>query len=679
MTSQNKLNRVRIWIFSAVCAVLLSSSAEAVTIKAGPNPAAVGKPVTFLISIGGTNCDLDIYFGDGGPNIIVSPVPGSTYTCQHTYTQPGLYTVIVSAFNCGAGPAQPNPANTTVRVSDFSISRIELKFDNNQPKITVKRNEEIKELSAKISYTGSGFLKGYWEVDGQRRSTVFRHVLTGPFVTIRYPEIPPLPTFTPGTHRVRFVVTHPYLNVDFPQALYFVRTDPGMDRVPIRLVLPEKNQVCDYARTEFTWKKHEKSVLYNIRFYKADSSEVIFSAYSRNSEYFLREKPLNLRFYPGGFFSWQVFGLNSEDQICAKSDVRSFSFSQAAAFVPDQFLLAAEQNSDGDKLKNEIIRNFNAEIIETHPLKTIGLDLITFFVKQDIFEVMEEIRSRPGAVFVQPDFIYATLTEPLSDIQKISSLLSMDEEKIVQSGKDVSVGIIDTAVDIRHQDIEKAVIFHHDLIEKKKDISEIHGTAVAGLIAARINSFGIRGVAPDSRIIALRACRQISQDNPKGECYSHTLVQALDSAIQQKAGIVNLSLGMKGEDLLISKLIRAGAEHNILFVAPAGNREDDSGLMFPASHPDVISVGGLLPDSRPYPNDIIADLCDIKAPCQNILTTTPGNEHNFLSGTSLSSALVTGILALCREADPGFNLDDFRQMGGSLGSVFEFLSSHKQL
>jgi len=112
-----------------------------------------------------------------------------------------------------------------------------------------------------------------------------------------------------------------------------------------------------------------------------------------------------------------------------------------------------------------------------------------------------------------------------------------------------------------------------------------------------------------------------------------------------------MSFGTPHYDSLLARLIDTGKEKGILFVAPASNVKNDKRLRFPASHPAVISVGGLDEQMNPYPNSDIAKASCTCAPALNILTTFPSNKHNFINGTSISSAYISGILALAVEKD----------------------------
>lgn len=673
-----KLFPIRITVFwiAAAAILFLTSSAQAITIQKSPSPAAVGKPVAFKINLTVTAvCNILMDFGDGSNAIIPSAnISGGILTIRHTYTRPGLYTVsVASDGNCGTVPL-PDPATTTIRVADLSINRIELKFDNNQPRITVKKNEQIKGLAAKINFTGSGHLQGYWEVDGQKRMNVYKSLHKGPYINIKYPELPPLSTFIPGTHRVRFIITHPRLDITFPQAIYFVRAD-SVERFPIALILPEADTECNFVPTLFNWKNVKRASAYHIRFYTDKTDETIFSAYTKNSDYNLRQKPLKSRFESGQSYRWQVFALDQSDNIVAQSKVRSFSFQEALAYLPGVFMVITDKNA-GPGFKTGIIDEFNAAVVDEYPINALNLTVTIFSTDLDIFDVMEAIKNRPGVVLSQPDYIYETFSEPLSDMQKLDQLIGLAGHNITDTGKGIAVAVVDTAVDESHQDLSGAVLLRKDFLENSGASAEIHGTGVAGLIAARINAFGMQGIAPNAGILALRACRQISRDHPRGECYSHAVIKALDAGMQEGASIINLSIGMRGEDPLLARLIRAGNQRNIMFVAPVGNQPDMAAANFPASHPGVIAVCGVLPDGSFYPNQRAAGLADMAVPCSNLLTTIPGNDHNFMSGTSMSSAVVSGLLALCREADPGFNLEAFRAFDGRIEDLLSFLEKN---
>lgn len=265
--------------------------------------------------------------------------------------------------------------------------------------------------------------------------------------------------------------------------------------------------------------------------------------------------------------------------------------------------------------------------------------------------------------------------EPMNELQSIRKIIKI-EPAIPFKGKGVTVAIVDTGVDINHKDLSGAILSHANCLSNSEYRSEIHGTAVAGLIGARTNNLGIDGYAPESKIFALRACKQISTTQPRGECYSISIAKALDLAIQKGVHIINMSLGTNVEDQLISKLIDAGSEQGILFVAPSGNNSKIYELCFPASHPDVISVAGITEKGEFFPNSKVVEKSDFYLPYDNFFSTIPNNKYNFLSGTSLSSAVVSGLLALAYEKNKDMITKRLQSFDGDINQwVNKYLTS----
>jgi hypothetical protein len=120
-------------------------------------------------------------------------------------------------------------------------------------------------------------------------------------------------------------------------------------------------------------------------------------------------------------------------------------------------------------------------------------------------------------------------------------------------------------------------------------------------------------------------------------------------AIESDARIVNMSFGTAAPDRLMMQLLDAGARKSIIFVAPVGNHPSAKAIPFPASHSTVLAVGGMDAQGGFFPNAPLAAAADVCAPAGNIFTTIPGSAHNFINGTSVSAAIVTGILAVAKE------------------------------
>jgi len=232
----------------------------------------------------------------------------------------------------------------------------------------------------------------------------------------------------------------------------------------------------------------------------------------------------------------------------------------------------------------------------------------------------------------------------------------------VSTGKGVPIAVIDTGVDWNHPDLIGRIAKIQNFVDggDAHFNDESHGTAVTGVIAARANNgVGIYGVAPDSSVTALKACWYASPDSAKAACASWTLAKAIDFAINAGSRIINLSLSGPPDELL-KRLLDAAFKKGVIVVAAAAEDKPQPG--FPASLPTVIPVISSDARRQVARPAWLSQLLPIAAPGVDILTTAPHAGYNFLSGSSLATAHVTGVVALLLQQQPHLRPDEVRQI-----------------
>ena len=186
-------------------------------------------------------------------------------------------------------------------------------------------------------------------------------------------------------------------------------------------------------------------------------------------------------------------------------------------------------------------------------------------------------------------------------------------------------------------DLEGQIELSENFLADRPFAAERHGTEVAGIIAARAdNGVGIVGVAPNARLLALRACWQESAGATL--CNSLSLARALDFAIARRVQVINLSLGGP-PDRLLGALLDVALRRGIEVVAAVDRALPGGG--FPASHPGVIAVAD---EGR---GRVAAGV--MLAPGRDVPTTSPPSQWYVVSGSSFAAAHVSGLLALLGE------------------------------
>src|SRR6185437_6233746 len=225
-------------------------------------------------------------------------------------------------------------------------------------------------------------------------------------------------------------------------------------------------------------------------------------------------------------------------------------------------------------------------------------------------------------------------------LQRNLTELDVPQAHRLSKGAAVRIAIIDTGVDYRHPDLRGRVIARLDFVGRSTDdfTADRHGTQVAGVIAATARAGqGVLGVAPESRLMVLKACWPLRQDAAEAACNSFTLAQALEAAIAARADVVNLSLAGP-PDPLLARLIEYGMRQGIIYVgavAPASSRATQT---FPVDIPGVLAVQSA--------EDAVTTSQHLRAPGRGILTLVPGGHYDFASGSYLATAEVTGVVAL---------------------------------
>ena len=300
---------------------------------------------------------------------------------------------------------------------------------------------------------------------------------------------------------------------------------------------------------------------------------------------------------------------------------------------------------------------YDLDLVGAFPLVSIDVHCIVFEVPagRDLSRVTRELASHPGGRLVQGNQRFESMasasSDPYASFQYGAERLRAGDAHRWATGKGVRVAVVDTGVDTAHPDLDGRIAETRNFVAGgERDFErDAHGTGVAGVIAARAdNGEGIYGIAPDAELVVAKACWHRDEVDAGALCSSWTLARAIDFSIGSGARVLNLSLSGP-EDALLTRLLGAADESGMVIAAAA--REDER-PGFPASLGFVIAVvasdvDGVVPE-RKWTETKAA----LAAPGVEIITTAPAAGYRFLSGSSLSTAHVSGAAALLLERDP---------------------------
>ncbi|MCW1892114.1 MAG: S8 family serine peptidase [Candidatus Uhrbacteria bacterium] len=303
-----------------------------------------------------------------------------------------------------------------------------------------------------------------------------------------------------------------------------------------------------------------------------------------------------------------------------------------------------------------------------------------------------------------PVGVFAQMTnDPLvSDQWFLSKIQASKAWGVTTGSSNVIVAVIDTGVDIMHEDLKENVwtnpgeipengidddgdgliddVHGWNFIDQTNDVSPhrvtksteesiAHGTIVSSLIGAKGgNGRGMAGVAWNVRIMPIVAL------DAEGQGPTDDVALAIRYAVDRGAQIVNLSMeGPLMEDAL-GDAIGYAADHRVLVVTVSGNAELESGNdlsirpVYPACvdvhRSSLMTVSGTDKHDQKSLYANYGSCVDIAAPSVDMLAAEPvlTDDEIFVSGysqgwsgTSLAAPLVSGAAALLKSMHPDWS------------------------
>ena len=219
-----------------------------------------------------------------------------------------------------------------------------------------------------------------------------------------------------------------------------------------------------------------------------------------------------------------------------------------------------------------------------------------------------------------------------------------------QFGKGIKVALLDSGVNQNHPMLAGVTVIEKDYLPKTSpefaSTDNAHGTAVASVIASSTESYS--GVAPGCEILSYRVI------DGTGKTDSYTVASAIVRAVQDGADLINLSLGGEQGSEVLKQAVSFAIEQGVPLVAAVGN--DGIGLVnYPAAYNGVIGVTSVGLSGRVSNFSNFGHGVDLAAPGTGVLAAWESSGMVNFSGTSISSAIVAGAVAMELSQNPSMS------------------------
>ena len=314
-----------------------------------------------------------------------------------------------------------------------------------------------------------------------------------------------------------------------------------------------------------------------------------------------------------------------------------------------------------------------------------GARLITVPAGREL-RLVEALGKNPAVEYAEPDAVATALTDDQyfsrqyalqNDGQSFTNTagtitvaggtpeadVDAVEAWAVTKGGGTRVAVLDTGVDLDHEDITSQVVGRHNLSTSgTQDDLYGHGTHVAGIVAAKAdNAVGVAGVCPACTILDVKVL------NDSGSGSSSTIARGIDWAVANGAKVINMSLGMRVSSATLEAAVNNAWSKGAVLVAAAGNTGTQAKI-YPGAYSNVIAVAATdNKNAKASFSTYGAKWVDIAAPGVSVYSTFPNHTfalgdandrsqgYDIASGTSMASPVVAATAALAWSAHPDYS------------------------
>ena len=274
------------------------------------------------------------------------------------------------------------------------------------------------------------------------------------------------------------------------------------------------------------------------------------------------------------------------------------------------------------------------------------------------------------------------VNDPLDSDQWMHEALEMDKyygllNTIKTSTKrSAKLYILDSGVDAAHEDIADS---YSSLNESYDTDANGHGTHCAGVAAATTNNGkGIASFSIGKEFVEVTGVKVMSS---LGFGSQKMIIDGMIEAVDNGADIISMSLGgvsNQSREKAYNEAVKYATDKGCLVIVAAGNSSMDAARYSPANSRGVIAVAATDENSlkSSFTNTVENIRYGISAPGVNIVSTMPNGEYKALSGTSMATPHVAGLVAVMKSIKPDITVEDAFRILNKTGKE---VSDHHQI
>lgn len=262
-------------------------------------------------------------------------------------------------------------------------------------------------------------------------------------------------------------------------------------------------------------------------------------------------------------------------------------------------------------------------------------------------DLLNSLGTNPVVARAEPNPVYRSIPP-----ERETDSGAPEPPRTLRPGTGPAVAVLDSGF-TPNAALDNVVVATLDATDPAQAITDPmgHGTQMAFIAAGVVPPLGTEGSDAAVPIIPIRTM------NDQGITSGFALMQSIVFALDNGARVISMSWGTESDTGFFNDTLAYARQRGAVLVAAAGN-EPTGRPLYPASHPDVISVAALQPDGTLWPQSNFGPTVRLAAPGFADLPVGYRGPPGRYGGTSISAAYTAQTLSRYFSAHPGATASD---------------------
>src|SRR5690554_2377604 len=299
------------------------------------------------------------------------------------------------------------------------------------------------------------------------------------------------------------------------------------------------------------------------------------------------------------------------------------------------------------------VKHLHPDIDDESLNRVYQIQLSDYSKVDEVVKILESISGIEYAELKELHRSFATPNDPYFGNQYQYGLIKIQAEAawdISTGSSSIIVAVTDDAINVDHPDLKNMIVGGYDAPTQGSNPrpcgsnNGLHGSHVSGTVGAETNNnTGVASIGYGVSIMPVKI----------GNC-SGSLTHGYEGVVyaaNNGAHVINMSWGGPGASQYGQTVITNAWNKGAILVAASGN-DNVSSKFYPAGYDNVVTVSSTDKNDRKSSFSNYGNWIDISAPGSDIYSTNAGSGYQSLSGTSMASPLVSGLVGLMRSYAP---------------------------